>query len=117
VLPPDVFNIQTANSFDWLSAASALIAVILGSVLTYFVTNRFETKRAKEQQLGQAYSLLFSVHKMSDDLVKLQQIIVETREKAKAAAVEGPLWALMDDVVGYSRTSYSISPESRSSNR
>jgi hypothetical protein len=54
---------------------------------------------------------------MSDDLVKLQQIIVETREKAKAAAVEGPLWALMDDVVGYSRTSYSISPESRSSNR
>lgn len=112
MLPPDVFNIQTANSFDWLSAASALIAVILGAVLTYFVTNRFETKRAKEQQLGQAYSLLFAVQKMSDDLVKLQQTIVETREKAKAAAVEGPLWALMDDVVGYSRTSYSISPES-----
>lgn len=85
--------------------------MVLGAGLTYFVTNRLEARRLKEQQLGQAYSLFFAVQKMFDDLVKLLRHIAEAKAQAKAEGFSGPLWAILDDVVGYSEIKLSISPD------
>src|SRR4051794_28551297 len=101
-MPWSVTYVEAASGFDWLNAASTLLGVILGAGLTYLVTSRSEAKRTKEQQLGQAYSLLFTVQKMSDDLLKLQRLISESRAEAAKQDLQGPLWQIIDQVVGYS---------------
>jgi hypothetical protein len=110
-MPWNITIVERAAGFDWLSAASPLIGVILGAALTYFVTNRFEERRLREQQLGQAYSMFFVVQKMFDDLVKLLRHIAETKAQAEAEGFKGPLWTILDDVVGYSDTGLTISPD------
>lgn len=102
---------ETSIPSDWLNALSTLLGVLLGAALTYFVTSRFEEKRLKEEQLGRAYALLFALQKMTDDLFKLHRQILVARARAAAGGFEGPLWAILDDVVGYSGASVAITPE------
>jgi hypothetical protein len=110
-MPWNVIVVEASRGFDWFGAVSTLLGVLLGAALTYFVTRRIEASRTKEQQLGHAYSLLFTVQKMSDDLVKLERLIAEIKAEAKREGVEGPLWTILDDVVGYSKAEMSVSPE------
>lgn len=59
----------------------------------------------------EAYSLLFTVQKMSDDLLKLQRLISESKAEAAKHGVEGPLWQIIDQVVGYSDNEKSLSSD------
>lgn len=107
----NVINVQSGGGFDWASAANSLLGVLIGAALTYLITRSFERGRIKDLQLGQAYSLVFAIQKMTDDLLKLDQSIKRARAEAKDAGFEGPLWTILDDVVGFSDSDISIPEE------
>ncbi|MFL6724818.1 MAG: hypothetical protein ACJ8E3_08180 [Sphingomicrobium sp.] len=94
--------VEAAPAFEWLNAWIGLAGVLLGGLLTYLVTYQFERRRTKNERLGRAYSLMFAIIKLSDDLTKMEQDVQSGIAKAEAAGVHGELWAKMPINIGHS---------------
>jgi len=94
--------VEAAPAFDWLNALTGLAGVLLGGLITYFVTYQFEKRRTNDERLGRSYSVMFAVLQIADDLTKMEQDI--TAGLAKAAATDPPaeFWTKMPTSVGFS---------------
>jgi hypothetical protein len=99
------------EQFDWLNPASTLMAVLVGAALTYFSTHIFERRRINEERLARAYGIIFAVHKMTNDLIKLNDHLAQCIGEATQAGISGPTWTKISDIIGFSDSEVSIPPE------
>lgn len=103
--------IQFVTNNDWFDPVITVVSVLVGAGLAYFTTNRFEQKKLKQEQLATAYSIIFKVQKMLDDLLKIEMHLDETKKEASAAGVEGSPWSTMTDIIGFTNSDISVNAD------
>ncbi len=81
----------------------SLIAVFLGAMFAWVTSFYFETKRQKQRDLAVAYSLMFKVQILADEIWKLDLHLKEAIAQAERAGLNGPLWSKLPDIVGFQK--------------
>lgn len=95
----------------WLNPVTNFIALIIGAALSYFVTWKFERRRERREQKGQAFGLVFTLQDACNDLMQLTNILrAISIERSAELAAGTPLWQMMPISFGWDKV-ITITPE------
>ena len=95
----------------WVSPLVNFLAVVLGGLLTWATTRHFEQKRQRNQDHALAYALVFKIQSLTDEIWKIDREIKNAIKRAAAENFHGPLWAILDEIIGLDESLERISAE------
>ena len=85
-----------------------LMAVFLGAMLALGTTYFFEKRQVHQRELGVAYSLIFKIQYLVDQIVKMDNGIGLQIRNARQSGFSGGAWQIITDFVGFKEPSESI---------
>jgi len=94
----NVVTESPGQAIDFISAAAGLGGVLVGGLISYLTTRKFELSRQTSEKKGLAYRVFFDVARMVDDIQKIatQSLECTDPEPASLRAV-GPRLRLKPD--------------------
>jgi len=90
--------VEAKSSFDWLSALTTLLSVILGAVLAYTGTRVSERRKEHRERIAKATLLSLKFRNVVDGIFRLDRQLTEGMQKADAAGVKGPPWTRFEQI-------------------
>lgn len=90
-----------AEQFSWIEPAVSVGAVLLGAALAWGTSYYFENKRLKQAKKGIAYSLVFKVLLLADEVWKLNREISSAMGRPEDGDAKSPLWTRLQDVIRF----------------
>jgi hypothetical protein len=90
--------VQTKDSFDWLSALTTVLSVVLGAGLAYAATNVLERRKRRNERIAKATLLALKFRTIVDGIFKIDRQLREGMSRAAAAEVHGPSWTQFEEI-------------------
>ncbi len=99
------------QEWGWIEPLTNFGAVLFGAGLAWVTTHLYENKREKERRLSVAFSLLFKIQSLTNEIAQFDGIVKESQAGAAADGVTGPAWTWLNSTIGFDGVQESINAD------